>query len=108
MKKQGRPVLTGPGATRINGSILTSEGYKKYKGGLDSRVESWEPEYYEIKSNDPPMGPLRNQLNKTPKDWAGFDVNSALNKHFKEVGATMSKEWASRAGARGQAVLAAY
>ena len=35
-------------------------------------------------------------------------VNSALNKHFKEVGATMSKEWASRAGSRGQAVLAAY
>ena len=35
-------------------------------------------------------------------------VNSALNKHFKEVGATMSKEWAGRAGSRGQAVLAAY
>jgi TRAP-type C4-dicarboxylate transport system substrate-binding protein len=35
-------------------------------------------------------------------------VNSALNKHFKEVGATMSKEWASRAGSRGQSVLAAY
>jgi TRAP-type C4-dicarboxylate transport system substrate-binding protein len=35
-------------------------------------------------------------------------VNSALNKHFKEVGATMSKEWADRAGSRGQAVLAAY
>ena len=27
-------------------------------------------------------------------------VNSALNYHFKEVGATMSKEWASRAGSR--------
>ena len=35
-------------------------------------------------------------------------VNTALKKHFKEVGATMSKEWADRAGARGQAVLAAY
>jgi TRAP-type C4-dicarboxylate transport system substrate-binding protein len=35
-------------------------------------------------------------------------VSSALNEHFKEVGATMSKEWASRAGSRGQAVLAAY
>ena len=35
-------------------------------------------------------------------------VNSALNNHFKEVGATMSKEWASRAGSRGQSVLAAY
>ncbi|MDA9062375.1 TRAP transporter substrate-binding protein [Candidatus Pelagibacter sp.] len=35
-------------------------------------------------------------------------VNSALNEHFKEVGATMSKEWAERAGSRGQAVLAAY
>ena len=38
----------------------------------------------------------------------GGKVNSALNKHFKEVGATMSKEWAGRAGSRGQAVLAAY
>jgi len=35
-------------------------------------------------------------------------VNSALNNHFKEVGAKMSKEWASRAGSRGQSVLAAY
>jgi TRAP-type C4-dicarboxylate transport system substrate-binding protein len=35
-------------------------------------------------------------------------VNSALNNHFKEVGSTMSKEWASRAGSRGQSVLAAY
>ena len=35
-------------------------------------------------------------------------VNSALKKHFESVGATMSKEWADRAGSRGQAVLAAY
>jgi len=35
-------------------------------------------------------------------------VNSALKKHFEAVGATMSKEWADRAGARGQAVLSAY
>ena len=35
-------------------------------------------------------------------------VNSALKKHFEEVGAKMSKEWAARAGARGQAVLDAY
>ena len=35
-------------------------------------------------------------------------VNYALKKHFQEVGATMSKEWAERAGSRGQAVLAAY
>ncbi len=35
-------------------------------------------------------------------------VNTALKKHFEEVGATMSKEWADRAGARGQGVLAAY
>ena len=35
-------------------------------------------------------------------------VNSALKKHFEDVGATMSKEWADRAGTRGQAVLAAY
>jgi len=35
-------------------------------------------------------------------------VNSALQKHFQGVGATMSKEWAERAGSRGAAVLAAY
>ena len=35
-------------------------------------------------------------------------VNSALKKHFEDVGATMSKEWAERAGSRGQAVLAAF
>ena len=35
-------------------------------------------------------------------------VNATLKKHFEGVGATMSKEWADRAGARGQAVLAAY
>ena len=35
-------------------------------------------------------------------------VNPALKKHFESVGATMSKEWADRAGSRGQAVLAAY
>jgi TRAP-type C4-dicarboxylate transport system substrate-binding protein len=35
-------------------------------------------------------------------------VSSALQKHFQEVGATMSKEWAERAGSRGAAVLASY
>ena len=35
-------------------------------------------------------------------------VNSALKKHFEDVGAAMSKEWAERAGSRGQAVLAAF
>ena len=35
-------------------------------------------------------------------------VNSALKKHFEEVGAKMSKEWADRAGSRGQAVLKAF
>jgi len=35
-------------------------------------------------------------------------VNSALQKHFQGVGATMSKEWADRAGSRGASVLAAY
>ena len=35
-------------------------------------------------------------------------VNSALQKHFQGVGATMSKEWAERAGSRGAAVLTAY
>ena len=35
-------------------------------------------------------------------------VNSALQSHFEKTGATMSKEWADRAGSRGQAVLSAY
>ena len=35
-------------------------------------------------------------------------VNPALKKHFEEVGATMAKEWADRAGSRGQSVLKAY
>jgi|TARA_B100001964_G_scaffold1677_1_gene1994 TRAP-type C4-dicarboxylate transport system substrate-binding protein len=35
-------------------------------------------------------------------------VNAALKKHFEEVGATMAKEWADKAGARGAAVLAAF
>ena len=35
-------------------------------------------------------------------------VNSALQSHFEGVGATMSKEWAERAGSRGAAVLSAY
>ena len=35
-------------------------------------------------------------------------VNATLKKHFEEVGATMSKEWAEKAGSRGQKVLSAY
>ncbi len=35
-------------------------------------------------------------------------VNAELKKHFENVGATMYKEWADRAGYRGQGVLAAY
>ena len=35
-------------------------------------------------------------------------VNSALQSHFEKTGATMAKEWAGRAGSRGQAVLSAY
>jgi len=35
-------------------------------------------------------------------------VNADLKKHFEGVGVTMSKEWADRAGSRGQGVLAAY
>ncbi len=35
-------------------------------------------------------------------------VNTTLQKHFEEVGATMSKEWAEKAGSRGQKVLSAY
>ena len=35
-------------------------------------------------------------------------VNTALKKHFEEVGATMAKEWAERAGARGTGVLKAF
>ena len=35
-------------------------------------------------------------------------VNTALKKHFEQVGATMAKEWAERAGARGNGVLKAF
>jgi hypothetical protein len=35
-------------------------------------------------------------------------VNSELKKHFEGVGAAMAKEWADRAGSRGQSVLTAY
>ncbi len=35
-------------------------------------------------------------------------VNSALEKHFQKVGATMADEWKAKAGARGASVLAAY
>jgi len=35
-------------------------------------------------------------------------VNSALQKHFQNVGATMADEWKAKAGARGVSVLDAY
>ena len=35
-------------------------------------------------------------------------VNSELQKHFQEVGATMAEEWKKKAGSRGTSVLAAY
>ena len=35
-------------------------------------------------------------------------VNSALQKHFQKVGATMADEWKAKAGSRGASVLAAY
>jgi len=35
-------------------------------------------------------------------------VNSALESHFKKVGATMAEEWKKKAGDRGASVLAAY
>ena len=35
-------------------------------------------------------------------------VNSELQKHFQEVGATMAAEWKKKAGSRGASVLAAY
>ena len=52
-----------------------------------------------------------NKVDKKALADAGMEVgkvNAALKKHFEGVGATMSKEWAERAGSRGQAVLAAY
>ena len=36
------------------------------------------------------------------------NLNSALQKHFQKVGATMSAEWKKKAGSRGASVLAAY
>jgi TRAP-type C4-dicarboxylate transport system substrate-binding protein len=35
-------------------------------------------------------------------------VNSELQKHFQEVGATMAEEWKKKAGSRGASVLTAY
>ena len=35
-------------------------------------------------------------------------VNSELQNHFQEVGATMAEEWKKKAGSRGASVLAAY
>ena len=35
-------------------------------------------------------------------------VNSELQKHFQEVGATMAEEWKKKAGSRGAGVLAVY
>ena len=35
-------------------------------------------------------------------------VNSALEKHFQKVGATMADEWKAKAGSRGASVLASY
>ena len=35
-------------------------------------------------------------------------VNTELQKHFQEVGATMAEEWKKKAGSRGASVLAAY
>ena len=35
-------------------------------------------------------------------------VNSELQKHFQEVGATMAEEWKKKAGSRGASVLSAY
>ena len=35
-------------------------------------------------------------------------VNSELQNHFQEVGATMAAEWKKKAGSRGSSVLAAY
>ena len=52
-----------------------------------------------------------NKVDKKALADAGMEVgkvNAALKKHFEGVGATMSKEWAERAGSRGAGVLAAY
>ena len=35
-------------------------------------------------------------------------VNSELQNHFQEVGATMAAEWKKKAGSRGAGVLAEY
>ena len=52
-----------------------------------------------------------NVADKKALSDAGMEVgkvNAALQSHFEKVGATMSKEWAGRAGSRGQSVLSAY
>ena len=52
-----------------------------------------------------------NVADKKALSDAGMEVgkvNATLQSHFEKVGATMSKEWAGRAGSRGQSVLSAY
>ena len=49
------------------------------------------------------------QLNDYDVLYTGVGkVNATLKSHFEKVGQTMSKEWASKAGSRGQTVLSKY
>ena len=78
---------------------------------LENYITSKNQLYILAKKENTPKGETFTKADKKALADAGMKVgkvNSTLNKHFKEVGATMSKEWASRAGSRGQAVLAAY
>ena len=57
------------------------------------------------------LSKMGNKNDKKALADAGMQVSkvgSDLKQTFEKVGATMSSEWANRAGARGQAVLSAY
>ena len=57
------------------------------------------------------LSKMGNKNDKKALADAGMNVgkvNAALKSHFEKVGQTMSKEWASKAGSRGQTVLSKY
>ncbi len=88
--------------------IVNKDAWNKLDGATQKLLKS-EADKAEKKGWD--LSKKGNKDDKKALADAGMKVgkvNSALKKHFEGVGATMSKEWADRAGSRGQAVLAAY
>ncbi len=88
--------------------IVNKDAWNKLDGGTQKLLKS---EAAKAEKKGWALSKKGNRDDKKALANAGMKVgkvNSALKKHFEGVGATMSKEWADRAGSRGQAVLAAY